>query len=129
MNITSRVSSHAVFHTGGPMEKLNTLSYQDKEQLLMHLGRVYRKGRFQAEIAMKGIVEDCSANDQDMELAAKIRLLLQQMDRRLALILLNDFFELKQGDWWKQHFAKTTYYRYKKVAIDHILQEIYEDSF
>lgn len=130
MNLRNRVHSSCQNNIiGGSMEQLSTLSYQEKEQLLHHLGRIYRKGRFQAAIACSGMVEDQEGDDQDMELTARIRLLLQQMDRRFALILLNDFFELKQGDWWKPHFSKSSYYRYKKAAVDLLLEEILQSSF
>lgn len=130
MNLMNWMCSSSLYYQpGGHMENLKTLSYKEKEQLLMHLGRIYRKGRFQAAMAFSGIVEDQAANDEDMEMTAKIRLILQRMDRRFALILLNDFFEIKQGNWWKDHFSRSTYYRYKKNAVDLMLQEIYGDTF
>lgn len=112
---------------GGHMKELETLTFEEKEQLVLHLGRVYRKGRFQAALSFAGMVEDSAADDEDMEVASKIRMILRRMDRKLALILLNDYFEIKEGDWWKGQFSRSTYYRYKCAAMDLLLHGLYQE--
>lgn len=130
MQVTGQACSKArkQYYLGGHMKNLETLSFEEKEQLLMHLGRIYRKGRFQAALSFAGMVEDSAGDDQDLELASKIRMIMRRMDRKFALILLNDYLEIKEGGWWKKEFSRTTYYRYKCIAMDLLLQGLYQDA-
>jgi len=110
------------------MEKLQNLTNQEKVQLMHHLGKMYRKGRLQTVMALQGMVEECDKDDADMEIASRIRLILRRMDQRHALILLNDFFEIKERGWWKERYSHTTYYRCKKDAVNLLLAQLYTET-
>lgn len=109
----------------GHMEDVTELSFQEKEQLLYHIGKLYRKGMLQSALRFQGMVEDCDADECGMEFASRIRLVLRRMDREDALILINDFLEIKKKDWWKQEYARSTYYRRKRLAMDAFLRCLY----
>lgn len=106
------------------MEKLNTLSTQEKEQLIYYLGKVYRKGSLY-EHGATCMVEDNDTMNDDMEISAFLRLLLSKMNRKYAIIIINDFFEIKERDWWHSMYSRSSYYRCKKAAVDLLLTQLY----
>lgn len=110
---------------GEYMEDVTSLSYQEKEQLLYHIGKLYRKGMFQGKLRFQGMVEDCDAEESGVEFASRIRLILRRLDREEALILMNDFLEIKKNDWWKLQYSRSTYYRRKRLAMDAFLRCLY----
>lgn len=110
---------------GGHMEDVVELTFQEKEQLLYHIGKLYRKGMFQNALRFQGMVEDCDMQESGMEFASRIRLILRSMDREDALIVINDFLEIKKSDWWKPQYARSTYYRRKRLAMDAFLRCLY----
>lgn len=107
------------------MEKLDTLSAQEKEQLIRCLGEVYRKGSFHDTKRLQGMVEDSHTQNNEMEVTAFLQLLLGQMNRKYAMIILNDFFEVKERGWWHSMYSRSTYYRCKKAAVDLLLNQLY----
>lgn len=110
---------------GEIMEDVTTLSFQEKEQLMYHIGKLYRKGMFQSALRFQGMVEDCDADESGVEFASRIRLILRRMDREDAFLLLNDFLEIKKNDWWKSQYTRSTYYRRKRLAMDAFLRCLY----
>lgn len=107
------------------MVELKTLSYDEKVQLLTHLGSVYRKGCVQASLCLQGMVEDCDMNYSEMELSSKIKLILRRLCKEDANILINDFFEIKKSNWWYELYSRSTYYRAKSCAMDEFLRCLY----
>ncbi|MCI9312910.1 MAG: hypothetical protein HFE68_06040 [Erysipelotrichaceae bacterium] len=107
---------------------LAKLSDQQKEQLCMHLGKMYRKGRFQVTIDLRGLVQDAIMDQNDVDIASRLRLILLRLDQRYAIILLNDFFEIKEQDWWKAYFNQTAYDHYKRLAVTALLNELYTET-
>lgn len=69
----------------------------DKENLLQKLGKFYRKGKFYVYLSFYGIEHD-RENDV-VSIASEIRLALRQMPKALGMILMNDYFEIKQANW------------------------------
>lgn len=111
------------------MERLKELSFQEKEQLCMYLGKLYRKGTLQTMMGCSGIVEDsCDCQEDAFDIAARIRLLICHMEKNYALILYNDFLEIKERGWWSEWFSRSSYYRYKKSAMDTFLSAFYTNK-
>lgn len=101
------------------MEKLNSLSIMEKEQLIYYLGQIYRNGTLQ-ERAMS-----MAARETEKELIELLQTLLKGMNRKYALIILNDFFEIKEKGWWHSMYSRSTYYRYKRTAVALLLEQLY----
>ncbi len=110
------------------MDSIMKLSFREKEQLCMHLGKMYRNGRFQTTMVLYGMVAECGSEGADIDIASRIRLILMRMDQRYALIILNDFLEIKGSGWWKSQFSRSTYYRYKKLAVEALLAQLYMET-
>ncbi len=111
------------------MEQLKKLSFQEKEQLCMYLGKLYRKGKLHTLMGYSGIVEESDEEQVDaLDIAARIHILMCQMDKKYALILYNDFLEIKERGWWSEWFSRSTYYRYKKGAMDKFLTSFYTNK-
>ena len=107
------------------MEKLESLSTQEKEQLIHYLGKLYRKGSVHEAFMNQGMVEDHPVQENDMEITALLRLILRQMNREYAMIILNDFFEVKERGWWHSIYSRSSYNRCKKEAVDLLLNRLY----
>lgn len=110
---------------GGCMKNLSTLTLQEKEQLMMHLGKLYRKGMLQVNLSFQGMVEDRNGDASDIEIASRIQLIMRQMIREQALLLLNDYFEIKKSDWWKKQYTQSMYMCTKSLAMDEFLRCLY----
>lgn len=108
------------------MEDLKKLSFHEKEQLLMHLGQIYRKGIFQEAMCVQGIVEDRDFCFDEVELCSKLRIILRRLVREDAIILINEFFDIKKNGWWKGIYKESTYRRHKRYAMDEFLRCLYE---
>lgn len=107
------------------MEKLNQLTGKEKEQLLRCLGSMYRKGSFHENEMLQGMVEDSQTKNNEMEVTAFLQFILGKMNRKYAMIILNDFFEVKDRNWWHSMYSPSTYYRCKKAAVDLLLNQLY----
>ena len=101
------------------MEKINSLSLTEKEQLIRYLGYVYRKGITQKHTAAE------AATPKGTELIELLQALLKAMKHKYALILFNDFFELKERSWWHSMYSPSTYYRCKRAAVSLLLEQLY----
>lgn len=110
---------------GGAMKQLEHLSEAEKDQLMVHLGRIYRKGALQLQLGLHGMVEDCEADRSDLEIASRIRLILRGMEKQEALILIQDYFEIRKSDWWKELYSQETYLMKKRCATDAFLRCLY----
>lgn len=108
------------------MNKLSTLSEQDKEQLLRYLGQIYRRGT-QYE---KTTCHTLNKHDEnaDQEVAAMIRLILRSMDHEEALILFHDFFEVKAQDWWRKRYSVRFYQNQRRKAMNQLLLQLYQEA-
>ena len=101
------------------MEKINSLSLTEKEQLIRYLGYVYRKGITQNHTS------SYAATPNETELIELLQALLKAMKHKYALILFNDFFELKERSWWHSMYSPSTYYRCKSAAVSLLLEQLY----
>lgn len=68
-----------------------------KEELLQKLGKYYRKRRFYVSLSLYGLEHDRESDV--VSIASEIRLALYQMPKALGMILMNDYFEIKQANW------------------------------
>lgn len=104
------------------MENIANLSDQEKEQLLAYLGKIYRRG------VRYGKMGWCHAHDAgaDMEVAAKIRMILRTMDHDGALILYHDFFDIQARDWWHRNYSALMYAKHKRTAMNQLLAQLYQ---
>ena len=107
------------------MKPLENLSDQEKEQLLRYLGKIYRRGTQNVRTGWHfgDLAQD---KDADMEVAAKIRMILRSMDHDGALILYHDFFEIRAADWWNRKYSACAYAKYRKSAMNQLLSLLYQ---
>ena len=112
----------------GGGENESSISETERSTEGMHFGKMYRKGRFQATIGLRGLVQDAIMDQSDVDIASRLRLILLRLDQRYAIILLNDFFEIKEQDWWKAYFNQTAYDHYKRLAVTALLNELYTET-
>jgi hypothetical protein len=47
---------------------------------------------------------------------------LYLMDSESQRILINEFIDKRQADWWKQYYSRSTYYRLKSIATENFLR-------
>ena len=107
------------------MKNLSALSDQEKEQLLRYLGKIYRRGIRYVKTGSRNVT-DPHDEGADMEVAAKIRLILRTMDHDEALILYHDFFEIQARDWWRKEYSVRMYKKCKQAAMNQLLNQLYQ---
>jgi len=47
---------------------------------------------------------------------------LYLMDLESQRILINEFIDKRQHDWWKQYYSRSTFYRLKSIATENFLR-------
>lgn len=86
-----------------------------QETFLFSLGKVYRKGKCYMIMSFQGI--DHERENDVVNIASEIRLALRKMPKTYGEILLNDYFELQDYNWWKEKYSYDSYMQLKKQAI------------
>lgn len=101
------------------MDKIDSLTSIEKEQLIRYLGSLYYQGvHSNREMSH-------AAKESEIELIEQLRTLLKGMNRKYAMIILNDFFEIKERNWWHSMYSPSTYYRNKRAAVTQLLKQLY----
>ncbi|MBW9212284.1 MULTISPECIES: MG284/MPN403 family protein [Terrabacteria group] len=80
--------------------------YQDQQRILMYVGQAYQccKKKFQRS----------AYDEQFLNLIEKA---LMTCSTETNWIIRYDYLEKKKNNWYMEYFAKSSYYRLKKVAI------------
>lgn len=50
-----------------------------------------------------------------------VRVILEELSKDERRILVRDFIETSDRNWWMDYYSKSTYYRLKNEAIKHFL--------
>lgn len=85
------------------------------DDLMLKLGKIYRKGRFYTFMSFQGI--DYERENDVVNIASEIRLALRKIPKDYAMILVNDYFDIKDQNWWCNQYSEQVYYRMKNQAI------------
>ena len=52
----------------------------------------------------------------------KVDYIMSQLDEQLKVLLYNDYFSIREVNWWIYYYSKSTYYRLKNKAMDAFLE-------
>lgn len=97
-------------------------TYQEKEQILKKVGKLYCQGMKAYELSSQGF-DTMNKYFVILEKTAKIRNVLRQMDKDDALIIINNYIEPKEKEWWQRNYiSRSMYYRHLRLAIDNFFQ-------
>lgn len=104
-------------------------TYQEKEQILKKVGKLYCQGMLVNKLLLQGF-DTMSKYFAILEKTAKIREVLRQMDKDDALIIINNYIEPKDKEWWQRNYiSRSMYYRHLRLAIDNFFQLAKEINF
>lgn len=101
------------------------LSYDEKVQLLTHLGKIYRRGTLCRDFIRHGVVMESEGSYADMELASKMQIILDHMEVKNADIIRNDFMDLKDVRWYESLYSEERYRQMKSEAMTQFLDCLY----
>lgn len=101
------------------------LSYDEKVQLMIHLGRIWRKGNLCKDFSFHGIIMESSGSYADIELASQIQIILSHMNSTNVEIIQNDFLNLKAENWYQQQYDEDVYRKLKSEAMSQFLDCLY----
>lgn len=107
------------------MEHLQALTYQEKEKLIIHIAKLYRKGKLQRELCMHGMIKESSGSYVNIEIASSVDIILKHMCKEYAMIIQNDFLFMCSKGWWKNLYSTVKYSQYKQAAMDEFLDCLY----
>lgn len=85
--------------------------------LLRHIGGIYRKGIARVVPTRKGMIGEGEVTYHENSFSHDIDLVLTNMNEKYARIIKHDFLIIKESGWWKEYYARSTYYRYKNIAL------------
>lgn len=106
------------------MKDIRKLTFSEKEQLIRYLAKIYRKGKLHSSFAKEGIFES-TLFDETIDLSSQIYLILKRMTPADAVILENDFFDIKNNDWWRNCYSSRGYHIRKRIAMEQFLRCLY----
>ncbi|HCK87366.1 MAG TPA: hypothetical protein DHW39_01000 [Erysipelotrichaceae bacterium] len=98
-------------------------SYEVKQMMLKYVGRIYRESQRKAELALKGdCVREVSPRDQaSINLVRYIDRALRDCSGDTQLIIRREYLEISSPTWWQEKYAKSTFYRLKKEAVQEFM--------
>ncbi len=104
---------------------MNTYQYtfQDKQAIIGHLAFLYKKQSLHVHDPSKIFQENQYTNFSQMQaFIAYIDGALELLEKEHKDILVRDFFQGKERNWWSSYYSKTTYYRIKSTAMNEFLR-------
>lgn len=101
------------------------LNYEEKVQLLTHLGKIYRKGNLCKDFSFHGIIMESSGSYADIELASQIQIILSHMNPAHTEIIRNDFLDLQEANWYQNQYDDELYLQLKSDAMTQFLDCLY----
>ncbi|MEI7668393.1 MAG: hypothetical protein WCI62_05325 [Erysipelotrichaceae bacterium] len=66
-------------------------------------------------------VAECNLNIAEKSYIYYVRVVLEELSIDERRILVRDFIETSDRNWWMDYYSKSTYYRLKNEAIKHFL--------
>ena len=100
----------------------NTLTWQQKLNLMYRIGDVYRSSRRRLDIeAAAGRSIRTEALRDDLEMKMLMERTLADCCPNTRLITTKDFLEIPRKGWYRMYFSQSQYYRLKHKAVDEFL--------
>ncbi len=84
--------------------------YRDQQIILMYVGQAYQCYKKKSQ-----------RNKYDEQFLNLIETTLMTCSEPTNWIIRHDYLEKKKNNWYMEYFAKSSYYRLKKVAINEFL--------
>lgn len=98
------------------------LTYQQKLNIMYHLGDVYRSSMRRIKLA-----EDSSSRyvnktmQDDLDTITMLESVLNDCTENTRMIIRKGFFENLRKDWYVTYCTRSSYYRRRKKAVDEYL--------
>lgn len=101
------------------------VSEQDRHQLMLYLGRMYRSSTLKNKRHSMYEIHEDTSHYINLEVAYEFDQILYGMEAFEREILMNDYLLPKAPGWWKNKYAKTAYLQHKSTAITTFLDCLY----
>ena len=98
------------------------LTYQQKINIMDHLGDVYRSSRRRVKLAQDSNSRYVSETLlDDYETIKMLESVLNDCTENTRMIIRNGFFETRRKDWYVTYCTQSSYYRRRKKAVEEYL--------
>ena len=98
------------------------LTYQQKINLMNHIGDAYRGSLRRIDLAESAVSSYPAERIQDdYAMKTLMERCLRDCSRDTQLITRRDFLEISEKHWYLLYFSQSKYYRLRKKAVDEFL--------
>ncbi|MBR2066784.1 MAG: hypothetical protein IJ875_00720 [Solobacterium sp.] len=101
-------------------------SYTEMKKIVMYIGGLYKRSKKRADLMRyhNVVEENRTIYDDDAQLLHLIDRTLQDCNKNTALIIRKDYLDNHIDKWHEHYFARSTYYRLKRTAIQEFLEKL-----
>ena len=102
--------------------KLQRLPYDEKVKLLESLGRIYRREKTRELIGDSHEVHERTATYVQKGIGHMIEHVMENCTADTICIIKHDFLDQSPRNWYCNYYAKSSYYRLKKEAVEEFVR-------
>lgn len=127
------------------MKNLDEMTLKEKEQLLRGIIREYQKALLQLKVIHEkefypqtqfniireeatsynhlemNIINYIEKKDNLETLVSFVETVFHSLSKDQYTLLVNDYLEPKERDWWMSYYSRSTYYRIRRKLVDDVL--------
>ncbi|MCI5722787.1 MAG: hypothetical protein MR283_02100 [Erysipelotrichaceae bacterium] len=101
---------------------LRQLSYETKIEMLKSLGQMYRKEQTKSRISNHNDMHEYSPSYVQQGIEYMIEEIMQNCSKDTACIIKHDFLMQSPRNWYYNYYAKSSYYRLRKEAVEEFVR-------
>ena len=100
-----------------------SLSDKDKEKVVKYIGDIYRKSKKRIDVFefQNAVNENRAIYESDRSLVQLVDRTLEDCSKDTRIIIRYSYLENTDPHWYLNYYARTTYYRYRKEAINEFI--------
>jgi len=102
--------------------KLQRLPYDEKVKLLESLGRIYRREKTRELIGDSHEVHERTVAYVQKGIGHMIEHVMENCSSDTVCIIKHDFLNQSPRKWYCNYYAKSSYYRLKKEAVEEFVR-------
>ena len=103
-------------------------TYQQLKTILSYLGRSYRISKRRIAIISENnkVEENHRVYDDDNQYVRIIDNALKACSNNTQIIIKHDYLYEAEPYWYRKYYARSSYYRYKRKAVEEFLNHLEE---
>ena len=117
------------------MKGTNTLTFKQKQAVVKSLFKQYHRAKlrlyclenmnYYPQVSTSVIKETKNSGIEDKDelksLISSFEMIIKALSHDSQLIIVNEYVEQKENEWWVDYYSRATYYRLKTRALEEFL--------